>query len=80
MNGPATRPLDRSLLFVTGKGGTGKTTVAAAAALLASSEGRRVLLVEMDAKGSLSEALDTAPLTCDPRRVDLPVAMRSAWL
>ncbi|MEY2755495.1 MAG: hypothetical protein RJB65_1853 [Actinomycetota bacterium] len=78
MNGPATRPLDRSLLFVTGKGGTGKTTIAAAAALLAAGEGRRVLLVEMDAKGSLSEALDTAPLEFAPRQVDLPPAFRSA--
>lgn len=66
------RPLDRSLLFVTGKGGTGKTTIAAATALSAAAEGRRVLLVEMDAKGSLAEAFDTAPLTFEPRRVDLP--------
>ena len=44
--------LDRRLLFFTGKGGVGKSTVTAAAALLAAEHGRRVLLVEVDAKGN----------------------------
>jgi arsenite-transporting ATPase len=39
--------LDRRLLLVTGKGGTGKTTVAAALALLAARAGKRVLLAEI---------------------------------
>jgi len=39
--------LDRRLLLVTGKGGTGKTTVAAALALLAARSGKRVLLAEI---------------------------------
>ena len=34
--------LDRRLLFVTGKGGVGKTTIAASLAQLAAREGRRV--------------------------------------
>jgi anion-transporting ArsA/GET3 family ATPase len=36
--------LDRRLVFVTGKGGVGKSTVAAALATLAARSGRRTLL------------------------------------
>jgi len=39
--------LDRRLVIVTGKGGTGKTTVAATLGLAAAAQGRRVLLAEM---------------------------------
>ena len=39
--------LDRRLVIVTGKGGTGKTTVAAALAVAAAGAGLRVLLVEV---------------------------------
>lgn len=48
---------DRRLLFVTGKGGTGKSTVAAAIAVRAAEQGLRTLACEMDAKGSLSSLL-----------------------
>ena len=49
--------LDRRLLVVTGKGGVGKTTVAAALAWQAASIGKRVLVCELDAKGDLLNAL-----------------------
>ena len=49
--------LDRRIIFVAGKGGTGKTTVAAAFCLLAAQRGKEVLGVEVDAKGDLSAAL-----------------------
>ena len=45
--------LERQLVFVTGKGGVGKTTIAAALALLAAEHGRRTLACELDAKGDL---------------------------
>ena len=46
--------LDRQLVFVTGKGGVGKTTVAAGLALLAAEPGERALVCEVDAKGDLA--------------------------
>ncbi len=62
--------LDRHLLFVTGKGGVGKTTVSAALAQLAAQHGRRTLVCEMDAKGSLAAAFDCPPFPYQARQVD----------
>lgn len=61
--------LDRQLLFVTGKGGVGKTSVAAALGQLAASHGKRALLCEIDAKGDLAGAFETAPTTFDEREI-----------
>jgi anion-transporting ArsA/GET3 family ATPase len=61
--------LNRRLLFFTGKGGVGKSTVAAATALLAVERGKRVLLVEVDAKGNLSSLLGHEPAGFDPVEV-----------
>ena len=61
--------LDRRLLFVTGKGGVGKTSVATALAVLAAAGGKRVLLCEIDAKGGLADVLETEPLRYAPREV-----------
>lgn len=49
--------LSRRLVFVTGKGGTGKSTVVAALARVAADAGLRTLACEMDAKGSLAACL-----------------------
>src|SRR2546427_5121025 len=49
--------LQRRLHFVVGKGGVGKTTIAAALALLLVRRGRRTLAVEMDAVGRLPTLL-----------------------
>ena len=61
--------LDRQLLFVSGKGGTGKTSVAAALADLAVREGKRTLVCEMDAKGALAAAFEVRQLGFQPTEV-----------
>jgi anion-transporting ArsA/GET3 family ATPase len=47
--------LERKLLVVTGKGGVGKTTVAAALGLLASQRGLRTIVVEVGSQARLPE-------------------------
>ncbi len=47
--------LDRRLLVVTGKGGVGKTTIAAALGLLAAESGRRTIVVEVGEQSRLAE-------------------------
>ncbi len=61
--------LDRRLLLVTGKGGTGKTSVTAALALLAAQHGTKVLACEVDAKGNLADFYETSRLDFKPREV-----------
>jgi anion-transporting ArsA/GET3 family ATPase len=56
-------------VFVTGKGGTGKTTVASALALLAASRGKRVLICEIDAKGELAGYYEAPPTTFKEKEV-----------
>jgi anion-transporting ArsA/GET3 family ATPase len=67
--GAAPDLLDRHLLFFTGKGGVGKSTVTAATALLAAERGKRVLLVEVDNKGNLTALFEHAPVGFEPRQV-----------
>jgi anion-transporting ArsA/GET3 family ATPase len=50
------------LHFVTGKGGTGKATVAAALALTLASGGRNVLLVEVEGRQGIAQLFDVPPL------------------
>ncbi|NLE78559.1 MAG: ArsA family ATPase [Rhodococcus sp.] len=50
------------LHFVSGKGGTGKSTVAAALALALAEGGRRVLLVEVEGRQGIAQLFDVPPL------------------
>lgn len=50
------------LHVVTGKGGTGKTTVAAALALALATGGRRVLLTEVEERQGIAQVFDRPPL------------------
>jgi len=58
--------LDRRLLFFTGKGGVGKSTVSAAMALLAAQLGRRVLLVSADGRGDIAAFFEKRPVGFRP--------------
>jgi anion-transporting ArsA/GET3 family ATPase len=66
--GPATGRGVR-LHVVTGKGGTGKTTVAATLALALASEGRTVLLTEVEGRQGFAQLFDVPPLPYDERKV-----------
>jgi anion-transporting ArsA/GET3 family ATPase len=55
--------------IVTGKGGTGKTTVAAALALALAADGRHVLLIETEGRQGIAQLFDTPPLPYEERRV-----------
>jgi anion-transporting ArsA/GET3 family ATPase len=54
---------------VTGKGGTGKTTVAAALALALAADGGSVLLIETEGRQGIAQLFDTPPLPYEERRV-----------
>lgn len=50
------------LHYVSGKGGTGKTTVATSLALALASTGKKVLLVEVEERQGIARAFDRSPL------------------
>jgi anion-transporting ArsA/GET3 family ATPase len=57
------------LHVVSGKGGTGKTTVAAALALALAAGGRQVLLTEVEGRQGIAQLFDTPPLPYEERKV-----------
>ena len=76
----------RIILF-TGKGGVGKTTVAASTAIKAAKEGKKTLIISTDPAHSLSDALDIK-LTPEPTKVadnlfaqefDVYYSMKKHW-
>jgi anion-transporting ArsA/GET3 family ATPase len=57
------------LHVVTGKGGTGKTTVAGALALALASHGRNVLLMEVEGRQGIAQLFDCPPLPYEERKI-----------
>lgn len=66
---PLTDLANARLHVVTGKGGVGKTTVAAALALSLAASGKRVLLVEVEGRQGLSQTFDVPPLGTEEVRL-----------
>ena len=60
----------RKLLFVTGNGGVGKTTIAAGLARALADEGKSVLLIALDKRSEVGEAFGLTKLSFEPTKVD----------
>lgn len=78
------------ILLLTGKGGVGKTTLAAGTAALAAAEGHRTLVLSTDAAHSLADALGARPglVGADPvevaerlfvQQVDAQLRFEQSW-
>ena len=68
-----------SLHVVSGKGGTGKTTVAAAFAMALAREGRRTLLMEVEGRQGIAQLFDVPPLPYEERRVAVAPGGGEVW-
>lgn len=64
-----TRFFDKRLIVVSGKGGTGKTTVATAIAVAAARRGKRVLVAELNVREKVSRLFGREPSGYEPTEV-----------
>ncbi|MBS2030079.1 MAG: ArsA family ATPase [Deltaproteobacteria bacterium] len=64
------RLLDKRLLFVTGKGGVGKSTITAALALKAARDGKRTLVCEVRSHERISALLGQPPVGPEIKRLE----------
>jgi len=77
----------KRIILFTGKGGVGKTTIAAATGIMAARKGYKTLIMSSDPAHSLADALDTT-LSAEPKKVaenlyaqeiDLYYSMKKYW-
>lgn len=68
-----------ALHVVSGKGGTGKTTVAAALAMSLATQGRRTLLMEVEGRQGIAQLFDTSPLPYEERRIAVAPGGGEVW-
>ncbi|CAB4882644.1 MAG: P-loop NTPase [Actinobacteria bacterium] len=68
-----------ALHVVSGKGGAGKTTVAAALALALARDGKRTLLMEVEGRQGIAQLFDTPPLPYTERKVAVAPGGGEVW-
>lgn len=68
-----------ALHVVSGKGGTGKTTIAAALAMAFATQGRRTLLMEVEGRQGIAQLFDTPPLPYEERRIAVAPGGGEVW-
>ncbi|HQQ78848.1 MAG TPA: TRC40/GET3/ArsA family transport-energizing ATPase [Thermoanaerobaculia bacterium] len=69
----------RTILF-TGKGGTGKTTVAAATGLTLAAQGLKTLVMSVDAAHSLADSFDLPGALTDKHRGEAVPVAKNLWI
>lgn len=67
------------LHVVSGKGGTGKTTIAAALGLALASTGRRVMVMEVEGRQGLAQLFDTPPMPYEERKLSVAPGGGEVW-
>jgi anion-transporting ArsA/GET3 family ATPase len=72
-------PARARLHIVTGKGGTGKTTVAAALAFALANAGKKVLLVEVEGRQAIAQLFDVPALPYEEQRLATTGGGGSLW-
>lgn len=68
-----------TLHVVTGKGGTGKTTIAAALAIALAKNGHRTILIEVEGRQGIAQLFDAAPLPYEERKIAVAPGGGEVW-